>query len=91
MVTKMTMPDMVPGMKRAGAIVTNEGGMACHAAIVSRELGCPAVVGTKKATQVLKEEGMVVTVDEARVQVYDGNLAIAGAKSPEKATGSVRF
>ncbi len=50
MVTKMTMPDMVPGMKRAGAIVTDEGGMACHAAIVSRELGCPAVVGTKKAT-----------------------------------------
>ena len=50
MVTKMTMPDMVPGMKRAGAIVTDEGGMACHAAIVSRELGCPAVVGSKKAT-----------------------------------------
>ena len=87
MVTKMTMPDMVPGMKRAGAIVTDEGGMACHAAIVSRELGCPAVVGTKKATQVLKE-GMVVTVDGAKGQVYDGNLAIAGAKSPEKATGS---
>jgi len=62
MVTKMTMPDMVPGMKRAGAIVTDEGGMACHAAIVSRELGCPAVVGTKKATSILKD-GMEITVD----------------------------
>ena len=88
MVTKMTMPDMVPGMKRAGAIVTDEGGMACHAAIVSRELGCPAVVGTKKATQVLKE-GMVVTVDGAKGQVYDGNLAIAGAKPTATTPGAV--
>ena len=69
MVTKMTMPDMVPGMKRAGAIVTDEGGMACHAAIVSRELGCPAVVGTKKATSVLKD-GMEVTVDGRKGMVY---------------------
>jgi len=88
MVTKMTMPDMVPGMKRAGAIVTDEGGMACHAAIVSRELGCPAVVGTKKATQVLKE-GMVVTVDGAKGQVFDGNLVIAGAKPAAAALGAV--
>ncbi len=73
MVTKMTMPDMVPGMRRAGAIITDEGGMACHAAIVSRELGCPAVVGTKKATQVLKE-GMTVTVDGSKGQVYEGSV-----------------
>jgi len=73
MVTKMTMPDMVPAMRRAGAIVTDEGGMACHAAIVSRELGCPAVVGTKKATQTLKE-GMVVTVDGSKGIVYEGRV-----------------
>ena len=74
MVTKMTMPDMVPGMKRAGAIVTDEGGMACHAAIVSRELGCPAVVGTKKATSVLKD-GMEITVDGSKGLVYEGRVA----------------
>ncbi|MFB3764353.1 MAG: phosphoenolpyruvate synthase [Methanotrichaceae archaeon] len=73
MITKMTMPDMVPAMRRAGAIVTDEGGMACHAAIVSRELGCPAVVGTKKATQTLKE-GMVVTVDGSKGIVYEGRV-----------------
>jgi len=76
MVTKMTMPDMVPGMKRAGAIVTDEGGMACHAAIVSRELGCPAVVGTKKATSVLKD-GMVITVDGGKGIVYEGRVDLA--------------
>ncbi|OPY53564.1 MAG: Phosphoenolpyruvate synthase [Methanosaeta sp. PtaU1.Bin060] len=74
MVTKMTMPDMVPGMRRAGAIVTDEGGMACHAAIVSRELGCPAVVGTKKATEFLKD-GMEITVDGRRGMVYEGRVA----------------
>lgn len=58
----MTTPDMVPAMKRASAIVTDEGGTTCHAAIVSRELGVPAVVGTKNATKVLKD-GMLVTVD----------------------------
>ena len=52
MVTKMTNPDMVPAMRKVAAIVTDEGGMTCHAAIVSRELGTPAVVGTKKATAV---------------------------------------
>lgn len=76
MVTKMTMPDMVPGMRRAGAIVTDEGGMACHAAIVSRELGCPAVVGTKKATSVLKD-GMEITVDGSKGLVYEGRVTTA--------------
>lgn len=75
MVTKMTMPDMVPAMKRAGAIVTDEGGMACHAAIVSRELGCPAVVGTKKGSSILKD-GMTITVDGGKGQVYEGRIAI---------------
>jgi pyruvate,water dikinase len=61
-VSKMTMPDMVPAMKRAGAIVTDEGGMTSHASIVSREMGVPAVVGTQDATQVL-ENGQQITVD----------------------------
>ena len=84
MVTKMTMPDMVPGMKRAGAIVTDEGGMACHAAIVSRELGCPAVVGTKKATTTLKD-GMEITVDGGKGMVYEGRVALASAARPAAA------
>jgi len=92
MVTKMTMPDMVPGMKRAGAIVTDEGGMACHAAIVSRELGCPAVVGTKKATEILKE-GMEVTVDGGKGTVYEGRVALAAPAKPASAAsgGGVVF
>jgi pyruvate,water dikinase len=73
MVTVMTMPDMVPAMRRAGAIVTDEGGLACHAAIVSRELGCPAVVGTKKGTKLLKD-GMLVTVDGSKGKVYEGRV-----------------
>jgi len=62
LITKMTSPDWVPAMKKASAIVTNEGGKACHAAIISRELGIPAVVGTEKATKVLKQ-GEEITVD----------------------------
>ncbi len=54
-VTEMTMPDMVPAMKRAAGIVTDEGGMTSHAAIVSRELGVPAVVGAEDATQKLRD------------------------------------
>jgi pyruvate,water dikinase len=92
MVTKMTMPDMVPGMKRAGAIVTDEGGMACHAAIVSRELGCPAVVGTKKATSLLKD-GMEITVDGGKGIVYEGRVALAAPAKPASAAsgGGVVF
>jgi pyruvate,water dikinase len=71
LVTRMTNPDMVPAMKKVGAIVTDEGGMTCHAAIVSRELGTPAVVGTKNATSLLKQ-GQVVTVDGERGLVYEG-------------------
>jgi pyruvate,water dikinase len=88
MVTKMTMPDMVPGMKRAGAIITDEGGMACHAAIVSRELGCPAVVGSKKATSILKD-GMEVTVDGSKGIVYEGRVAAPeSAKAASQAASS---
>ncbi len=62
LVTKMTNPDWVPYMKMASAIITDEGGMTSHAAIVSRELGIPAIVGTGNATSVLKD-GEVYTVD----------------------------
>ncbi len=55
LVSTMTTPDLVPAMKRAVAIVTDEGGLTCHAAIVSRELGIPCVVGTKIATKVLRD------------------------------------
>ncbi|MFH0966666.1 MAG: phosphoenolpyruvate synthase [Methanobacteriota archaeon] len=71
MVTRMTNPDMVPAMRKVAAIITDEGGLTCHAAIVSRELGTPAVVGTKTATQVLSE-GQIVTVDGEKGLVYDG-------------------
>ncbi|SEW02233.1 phosphoenolpyruvate synthase [Natrinema salifodinae] len=70
-VTEMTMPDMVPAMKRASGIVTDEGGMTSHAAIVSRELGVPAVVGTTNATTVL-EDGQVVTLDGDKGQILEG-------------------
>ena len=73
-VTEMTMPDMVPAMKRAAAIVTDEGGMTSHAAIVSRELGVPAVVGCGGATRTL-EDGQMVTVDGEMGTVRNGTLA----------------
>ncbi len=62
LVTEMTDPDWNPIMKKASSIITNKGGRTCHAAIVSRELGIPCVVGTVNATEVLKN-GQEVTVD----------------------------
>ncbi|MHB1401228.1 MAG: phosphoenolpyruvate synthase [Thiobacillus sp.] len=76
LVTDMTDPDWEPVMKRAAAIVTNRGGRTCHAAIVARELGIPAVVGTGEATAVLKD-GELVTVSCAEGDtgfVYAGKL-----------------
>ena len=81
MVSTMTNPDMVPAMKKVAGIITDEGGMTCHAAIVSRELGTPAVVGTKQATALLKE-GQIVTIDGEKGLIYDG--AVSAAKE-EKA------
>jgi len=77
LVTEMTTPDFVPAMKKSCAIVTNSGGMTCHAAIVSREMGIPCIVGTKNATTVLKD-GQFVTVDATRGMVYDGDIASLG-------------
>ncbi len=71
LVTKMTTPDWEPYMKIVGAIVTDEGGMTSHAAIVSRELGIPCIVGTGNATQVLKT-GKKYTVDGRTGMVYEG-------------------
>ncbi len=62
LVTKMTDPDWLPVMRMASAIVTDEGGKTCHASIVARELGIPAIVGTEKASRVLKT-GNTVTID----------------------------
>ena len=72
-VTMMTTPDLVPAMSKSGAIITDLGGRTCHAAIVSRELGIPAIVGTKQATSVLRE-GQEVTVDAYDGIVYDGRM-----------------
>ncbi|MCA1814061.1 MAG: phosphoenolpyruvate synthase [Halobacteriales archaeon] len=84
LVTQMTMPDMVPAMKRASAIVTDEGGMTCHAAIVARELGIPCIVGTKRgehrATSTLKE-GTLITVDGEKGTVHEGKVEAAKPKA----------
>ncbi len=71
LVTKMTNPDWVPYMRLAGAIVTDEGGMTCHAAIVSRELGIPCIVGAKDATKALRD-GETYTVDARSGVIYEG-------------------
>jgi len=71
MVTEMTMPDMVPAMKRAAGIVTDEGGMTSHAAIISRELGVPAVVGSGNGTRLLND-GQSVTLDGDKGTVRAG-------------------
>jgi pyruvate,water dikinase len=65
LVCPMTTPDYVPSMKRARAIITDEGGITCHAAIIARELKIPCVVGTKIATQVLRD-GDKVEVDAGK-------------------------
>lgn len=75
LVTEMTTPDFVPAMKRASAIVTDKGGRTCHAAIVSRELGVPCIVGTGNATQML-QQGQKITVDGAQGIVYEGFLEL---------------
>ena len=65
LVTEMTTPDWVPAMKIAAAVITNLGGKTCHAAIVSRELGVPCIVGAENATKILKD-GETVSVDGQR-------------------------
>ena len=74
LVTKMTNPDMVVSMQKSSAIITDDGGLTAHAAIVSREMGIPAVVGTGKATTELKE-GEIVTVDGSTGKIYRGKTS----------------
>jgi len=81
LVTEMTSPDFVPAMRRASAIVTDKGGQTSHAAIVSRELGIPAVVGAKVASKLLKVD-QVITVDGSSGVIYNG--------LPEKDTSVVK-
>ncbi|MCK4222965.1 phosphoenolpyruvate synthase, partial [Candidatus Bathyarchaeota archaeon] len=83
LVTTMTDPDFVPYMKLAGAIVTDKGGVTAHAAIVSRELGIPCVVGTENATKVM-ETGKEYTVDSRNGVIYKGIY-----EAPEAATSTV--
>jgi pyruvate, water dikinase len=84
LVTQMTSPDWLPLLRRAAAVVTDSGGMTCHAAIVSRELGIPCVVGTGEATRKLRD-GEVVTVDATRGVVLEG--ARAGEPAPALSGG----
>ena len=85
LVTHMTSPDWLPLLRRAAAVVTDSGGMTCHAAIVSRELGIPCVVGTGEATRRLRD-GEIVTVDATRGVVLEGARASEppGAASPAR-------
>ena len=78
LVAEMTSPDWVPVMRRAAALVTDGGGMTCHAAIVSRELRIPCVVGTREATRKLRN-GELITVDGARGEILEGADTLAQA------------
>ncbi len=81
LVAEMTTPDFVPAMKRASAIVTDRGGRTAHAAIVSRELGIPCVVGTEVATKTLKD-GQEITVDGSEGRVYSGKVSEPTKSAP---------
>lgn len=85
LVAPMTTPDWVPAMRRAKALVTDGGGLTCHAAIVSRELGLPCVVGTRTATTVL-EPGRTVTVDGAKGEIFAGDRSGRAAATTPAAT-----
>ena len=88
LVTHMTAPDWVPLMRKAAAIVTDSGGMTCHAAIVSRELGIPCVVGTAEATKILRD-GELVTVDAGEGVVTEGATAPARPQAAGSAATAV--
>ena len=92
LVTDKTDPDWQPIMKKAAAIITNRGGRTCHAAIVSRELGVPAIVGTEHGTEALKD-GQIVTVSCAEGDtgfVYEGELPFDVERTDLKSLGKPR-
>ena len=92
LVTTMTAPDWVPAMKKAKAIVTDAGGMTCHASIVSRELGIPCIVGTKsrstEATTTI-HDGAEITVDATNGVVYEGYVEDLVKPKQEQAQGGM--
>lgn len=97
LVTSMTTPDFVTAMKKASAIITDHGGQTSHAAIVSRELGVPCVVGTQKGTKILKN-GLVITVNGSTGEVFKGSmlttakgLMVNKSKMPVDIPGSIPF
>lgn len=83
LVAPQTNPDYVPAMKKAKAIITEKGGRTSHAAIVSRELGIPAVVGAENATKIIKDN-QVVTVNGATGEIFKGKVIIENKKSFHK-------
>jgi pyruvate,water dikinase len=86
LVAPMTSPDWVPTIRRAAALVTDSGGVTCHAAIVSRELGIPCVVGTRNATRRLRN-GELVTVDGSKGRITAGTRSPVTAVAPAPALG----
>jgi pyruvate,water dikinase len=88
LVAPLTNPDWMPTVRRAAALVTDTGGITCHAAIVARELGVPAVVGTRSGTQILKD-GEEVTVDGTTGQVLRGHPAAAAQTTITPTAGPV--
>jgi len=82
LVTKMTTPDMVPAMEKSAGIITDEGGITCHAAIVSREMQIPCIVGTGNATEVL-HENEIVTINATHGEVYLGKVEMQEEKEEE--------
>ncbi len=89
LVTRMTNPDMVVSMQKSAAIVTDEGGLTAHAAIVSREMGIPAIVGTREATTKLKE-GEIITVDGTSGKIYKGKVSETKQKDILPVTAKTR-
>ena len=92
LVTEMTAPDWVPAMKKAKAIITDAGGMTCHASIVSRELGIPCIVGTKsRGTQgtIAIPDGADITVDATNGIVYEGLVSDLIAKPAAQIAGAM--
>ncbi len=87
LVAPLTNPDFVPAMKRAAAIVTEKGGRTSHAAIVSRELGVPAVVGAEKATKILRDNA-IITVNGLTGEIFKGSVHYTQAKSAIRAPQS---
>ncbi|MEJ2268003.1 MAG: PEP-utilizing enzyme [Nanoarchaeota archaeon] len=85
----MTNPDMVVTMQKSVAIITDEGGLTAHAAIVSREMGIPAIVGTQEATTKLRE-GEIITVDGSTGKIYKGKVAETSKKEIAEVTAKTK-